>query len=141
MKISTAEIKILIVERVKTPGMYTNDDFKQFIIQTSGKTPTKNQIAGAISQLVETSDIVRVGRGLYSKSIESPYSTKNSSSNNAKENSLKQEIYNIMIKIDENLVNTMNSVNVFDLNRENFEIIKKMRGLRDNIEEIKNLCK
>ena len=28
MKISTAEIKIYIIECVKTYGMYTNDDFK-----------------------------------------------------------------------------------------------------------------
>ena len=46
MKISTAEIKIYIIECVKTYGMYTNDDFKKYIIQKSGKIPTKNQIAG-----------------------------------------------------------------------------------------------
>ena len=32
MKISTAEIKIYIIECVKTYGMYTNDDFKKYII-------------------------------------------------------------------------------------------------------------
>lgn len=42
MKISTAEIKIYIIECVKTYGMYTNDDFKKYIIQKSGKIPTKN---------------------------------------------------------------------------------------------------
>ena len=30
MKISTAEIKIYIIECVKTYGMYTNDDFKKY---------------------------------------------------------------------------------------------------------------
>lgn len=34
--------------------MYTNDDFKKYIIQKSGKIPTKNQIAGAIAQLVDS---------------------------------------------------------------------------------------
>lgn len=33
MKISTAEIKIYIIECVKTYGMYTNDDFKKYIIK------------------------------------------------------------------------------------------------------------
>lgn len=37
MKISTAEIKIYIIECVKTYGMYTNDDFKKYIIQKVGK--------------------------------------------------------------------------------------------------------
>ena len=85
MKISTAEIKIYIIECVKTYGMYTNDDFKKYIIQKSGKIPTKNQIAGAIAQLVDSNDISRVGRGLYSKDIESTSVNTKASSNNAKE--------------------------------------------------------
>ena len=124
MKISTAEIKIYIIECVKTYGMYTNDDFKKYIIQKSGKIPTKNQIAGAIAQLVDSNDISRVGRGLYSKDIESTSVNTKASSNNAKE-----------------LVSAIGSVNVFDLNSENFEIIKKIRGLKDTIEEIKGQCK
>lgn len=141
MKISTAEIKIYIIECVKTYGMYTNDDFKKYIIQKSGKIPTKNQIAGAIAQLVDSNDISRVGRGLYSKDIESTSVNTKASSNNAKEDTLKAEIYNTLSKVEKELVSAIGSVNVFDLNSENFEIIKKIRGLKDTIEEIKGQCK
>lgn len=38
MKISTAEIKILIKECVKTYGMYTASDFRNYIIKKVGRT-------------------------------------------------------------------------------------------------------
>ena len=54
---------------------------------------------------------------------------------------LKAEIYNTLSKVEKELVSAIGSVNVFDLNSENFEIIKKIRGLKDTIEEIKGQCK
>lgn len=86
-------------------------------------------------------DISRVGRGLYSKDIESTSVNTKASSNNAKEDTLKAEIYNTLSKVEKELVSAIGSVNVFDLNSENFEIIKKIRGLKDTIEEIKGQCK
>ena len=55
------------------------------------------------------------------------------SSNNAKEDTLKAEIYNTLSKVEKELVSAIGSVNVFDLNSENFEIIKKIRGLKDTL--------
>ena len=57
------------------------------------------------------------------------------------EDTLKAEIYNTLSKVEKELVSAIGSVNVFDLNSENFEIIKKIRGLKDTIEEIKGQCK
>ena len=67
MKISTAEIKMLIKECIKQGGMYTARDFKEYIVANSGKDVTRGQISGAVSQLVDMKEIVRVGRGLYAK--------------------------------------------------------------------------
>ena len=102
-------------------------------IHTTAATP--------IAQLVDSNDISRVGRGLYSKDIESTSVNTKASSNNAKEDTLKAEIYNTLSKVEKELVSAIGSVNVFDLNSENFEIIKKIRGLKDTIEEIKGQCK
>lgn len=63
MRISTAEIKMLIKECVRQGGMYTAPDFKEYIVANSGKDVTRGQISGAVSQLVDTKEIVRVGRG------------------------------------------------------------------------------
>ena len=69
MRISTAEIKMLIKECVRQGGMYTAPDFKEYIVANSGKDVTRGQISGAVSQLVDTKEIVRVGRGLFAKDM------------------------------------------------------------------------
>ena len=139
MKISTAEIKILIKECVKTYGMYTTTDFKNYIIKKSGKEVTRNQITGAIGQLIETKDIVRIERGLYSKDIN--HTNNSITANNNTENILKKEIYQTLNKMEDDLINTLGSINVLDLDSDNFGIITKVRMLRESIEEIKELCR
>ena len=49
MRISTAEIKMLIKECVRQGGMYTAPDFKEYIVANSGKDVTRGQISGAVS--------------------------------------------------------------------------------------------
>ena len=49
--------------------MYTAPDFKEYIILNSKKDVTRGQISGAVSQLIDTKEIVRVGRGLYAKDM------------------------------------------------------------------------
>lgn len=139
MKISTAEIKILIKECVKTYGMYTTTDFKNYIIKKSGKEVTRNQITGAIGQLIETKDIVRIERGLYSKDIN--HTNNSITANNNTENILKKEIYQTLNKMEDDLINTLGSINVLDLDSDNFGIITKVRMLKESIEEIKELCR
>lgn len=140
MKISTAEIKMYIKECVKMQGMYTATDFRNYIGMKSQKEITRGQISGAISQLVDSEDIIRVGRGLYSKD-EKSISNKNVNVNNEAEDSLKRDIYNTLNKVEGELVNAIGAINVWELNSDNFEIITKIRELKTSIEEIKCQCK
>ena len=140
MKISTTEIKILIKECVKQGGMYTASDFKEYIITNSGKVATRGQISGAISQLVDTKEITRVGRGLYAKDIKETFTKKKTVDSEA-EDTLKIQIYNTLTNVEKELATTISSIDIWKLNGENFEIITKMRKLRDSIEEIKSQCK
>lgn len=140
MKISTAEIKMLIKECVNSCGMYTAADFGNYIRSNSGKDVTRGQISGAISQLVDTKDIVRMGRGLYSKDIKSA-SNKKTSSHNESEIVLQKEIYDILSKVERDLSKAIGEINIWELNGSNFEIVAKIRGLKDSIEEIKSQCK
>ena len=119
MKISTAEIKMLIKECVRQGGMHTAPDFKEYIAANSGKDVTRGQISGAISQLVDTKEIVRVGRGLYAKDMK----------------------VTINKKKNTELATTISSIDIWELNGENFEIVTKMRELKDTIEGIKAQCK
>ena len=140
MRISTAEIKILIKDCIKQEGMYTASDFKEYIAVNSGKDVTRGQISGAVSQLVDTKEIVRVGRGLYAKDMKVTINKKKSIVHE-EEDTLKTQIYNTLIKVEKELATTISSIDIWKVNDENFEIVTKMRELKDYIEEIKVQCK
>ena len=132
MRISTAEIKMLIKECVRQGGMYTAPDFKEYIVANSGKDVTRGQISGAVSQLVDTKEMVRVGRGLYAKDMKVTANKKKSNDD---------EVKDTLNKVEKELATTISSVDIWKLNGENFEIVTKMRELKDSIEEIKTQCK
>lgn len=138
MKISTAEIKIMIKECIRIPGMYTATDFRNYINMNSQKEVTRGQISGAISQLIDSKEIIRVGRGLYSKDTQSISIKK--TTNDEAEDILKNNIYNTLSKIEDELMNAIGAVNVWEVNSDNFAVITKMRELKDSIEEIKRQC-
>ena len=140
MRISTAEIKMLIKECVRQGGMYTAPDFKEYIVANSGKDVTRGQISGAVSQLVDTKEIVRVGRGLFAKDMKVAVNKKKPNDDEVKD-TLKIQIYNTLIKVEKELATTISSIDIWKLNGENFEIVTKMRELKDFIEEIKTQCK
>ena len=120
--------------------MYTAPDFKEYIVENSGKDVTRGQISGGISQLVDTKEIVRVGRGLYAKDMKVTINKKKDT-DNAIEDTLKIQIYNTLIKVEKELATTISSIDIWKLNGENFEIVTKMRELKDSIEDIKAQCK
>lgn len=140
MRISTAEIKMLIKECIKQGGMYTALDFKEYILLNSKKEVTRGQISGAISQLVDTKEIVRIGRGLYAKDAKVNISKKERVDDEV-EDALKIQINNTLIKVEKELATTISSIDIWKLNGENFEIVTKMRELKDFIEDIKAQCK
>ena len=117
-----------------------NTMIKEYIVANSGKDVTRGQISGAVSQLVDTKEIVRVGRGLYAKDMKVTANKKKSNDDEVKD-TLKIQIYNTLIKVEKELATTISSVDIWKLNGENFEIVTKMRELKDSIEEIKTQCK
>lgn len=131
---------MLIKECVRQGGMHTAPDFKEYIAANSGKDVTRGQISGAISQLVDTKEIVRVGRGLYAKDMKVTINKKKNTDNEA-EDTLKIQIYNTLVKVEKELATTISSIDIWELNGENFEIVTKMRELKDTIEGIKAQCK
>ncbi len=116
--------------------MYTATDFRNYINMNSQKEVTRGQISGAISQLIDSKEIIRVGRGLYSKDTQSIKKT----TNDEAEDTLKNDIYNTLSKMEDELMNAIGAVNVWELNSDNFAVITKMRELKDSIEEIKRQC-
>ena len=67
MKMSTAEIKMIIKEQIKDGTNYTPSDFAELLKKTSDKSFTIGQLSGAIKQLADNGVIGRKERGLYCK--------------------------------------------------------------------------
>ena len=102
MRISTAEIKMLIKKCVSNGGTYTVEDLKNYITANSDKEMTRGQLSGAVFQLADAKEIIRVERGLYSKNVMSAF---NEESTESQENSeLKEELYKTLNKIEKEII-------------------------------------
>lgn len=55
---------MLLKECVKTQGLYTIIDFSEYIARESSKSFTKSQLTGAIAQLVDLGEIIRVSKSV-----------------------------------------------------------------------------
>ena len=139
MRISTAEIKMLIKKCVSNGGNYTVEDLKNYITANSDKEMTRGQLSGAVFQLADAKEIIRVERGLYSKNVMSAF---NEESTESQENSeLKEELYKTLNKIEKELINVIGNVDIWNLSGEEFELITKVRELKSAIAQIKAQCK
>ncbi len=54
---------------------------------------------------------------------------------------MQKEIYDALSKVEKDLARVTGSINIWELDGENFEIVAKIRGLKKSIEEIKSQCK
>ena len=145
MKISTAEIKMLIKKCVSKGGSYTVADLKNYITANSDKEMTRGQLSGAVFQLADAKEIIRVERGLYSKNAMSAFdeeSMESMESMESQENSeLKEELYKTLSKIEIELINVMGNIDIWNLSGEEFELITKVRELKSAIAQIKVQCR
>lgn len=140
MKISTAEIKILIKECIKTGGVFTAENFGNYIRNNSDKQFTRGQLSGALAQLVDNGDIVRVSRGLYSKDSMTMV-TKNLLVREETKSVFKQSTYRMLKNVETELAKVVSDTDVWKLEKDDFEILSKVCGLKEHIEEVMRLCK
>ena len=139
MRISTAEIKMLIKKCVSNGGTYTVEDLKNYITANSDKEMTRGQLSGAVFQLADAKEIIRVERGLYSKNVMSAFNEESTESQEKSE--LKEELYKTLNKIEKELLNVIGNVDIWNLSGEEFELITKVRELKSAIAQIKAQCK
>ena len=139
MRISTAEIKMLIKKCVSNGGTYTVEDLKNYITANSDKEMTRGQLSGAVFQLADAKEIIRVERGLYSKNVMSAFNEESTESQEHSE--VKEELYKTLNKIEKELINVIGNVDIWNLSGEEFELITKVRELKSAIAQIKAQCK
>lgn len=139
MRISTAEIKVLIKKCVSKGGTYTVADLKNYITANSDKEMTRGQLSGAVFQLADAKEIIRVERGLYSRNAMSLFDEEKVESQENSE--LKEGLYKTLNKIEKELINVIGNVDIWNLSGEDFELITRVRELKSAIAQIKTQCK
>lgn len=136
---STAEIKMLIKKCVKTNGTYTAADFSKYIKIKSEKEFTRGQISGALAQLTDSGDIVRVERGLYSGKNQAEQNIDNGPSFHPK-TQFKKEALRKLDSMEGMLADFVNSIKVWDLEGEDLEILLIFRELKNSMENARKRC-
>lgn len=137
MKITTAEIKLLLKECIKTDKIYTISDFSSYISQNSDKTFTKSQISGAVNQLLDLEDIVRIERGLYKRNIKEKDI---SNIERHKKTQFMQESVDFLENIENNFNIFISSKISDELEDVDFEILSKMMKTKKEIRKLHNIC-
>lgn len=124
---------------VSKGGSYTVADLKNYITANSDKEMTRGQLSGAVFQLADAKEIIRVERGLYSKNAMSAFDEESMESQENSE--LKEELYKTLSKIEIELINVMGNIDIWNLSGEEFELITKVRELKSAIAQIKVQCR
>ena len=139
MRISTAEIKLLIRKCVSRGGIYTTADFCEFINRESDKIYTRGQISGSIAQLIDLGYIERIDRGLYKEAGEVQRDKSEDENRNFKKNQqFKKEAITCLDEIEKKLEKFFDDQKISDLSNDEFDILKKMRDLKTASEKIRN---
>lgn len=137
-KISTAEIKRLIKNYVREGKYYTAVDFMDCVRNESGKKFTRGQISGAVAQLVDAGNIIRVERGLYIKGEKAEEDAQ--SDEKIKDNTFKNNIRTALGEMQD-ILSKVTSVQPLDLSADEFELLSDLRIEKERLEKIEEKCR
>lgn len=140
MKITQAELKVLIKQCVSNSGVYTIQDFLKYAHDNSDKGVTRNEIYRALSSLIKTNDIVRIEQGAYAKDFNFKCVKNNTSIINEKGIKIKKDLIDYLDKMYAEFEDLIACVNIMDLSDEIYEIIIKICELKKTINSIKQEC-
>ena len=138
MKISTAEIKKYLKECTAIRGDSTPPDFYNYIKENSNKEFTKGQVAGAISQLAESGDLIKIERGLYRRGLKKgENSTKlKGSINSSKMSKLIEEGNTCLENMKKELTRIADRVEVLDTTEEEFKYLAELKRIKQELEKV-----
>lgn len=129
---------MLLKECVKTQGLYTIIDFSEYIARESSKSFTQSQLTGAIAQLVDLGEIIRVERGLYKGKCFVEKCIKE----NVKENNtlFNRESILCLDKVEKILTEFVDSQKVMQLNEREIGILLEMREIKEKMKSMREKC-
>lgn len=135
MRLTTGEIKILIKRGVEQGESKTIPEIDAYIRQHTDKQFTRGQLTGAIAQLVDRNEIVRIERGVYQRR---DAADEQDGANVYHEVDLKIQIVACLKKTAAELARIVSSVDILAADEEDFELLNRIRALRGDMESIIN---
>lgn len=142
MKLSTAEMKRLILESMEGDTVYSITDIKQYLTRKSGKEYTSGQLSGSLRQLTESGEIENVGRGLYE--IGTGKAKQAESAERDRKEKVKEE-FRVQIKqcleeTEQKMQKIVSEINVLEISSEDFEFLREIKYLNEQMKEIAVRC-
>lgn len=145
MKISTAEIKKLVIACAADEKTHSVADFKRYILENSNKEFTPGQISGAIYQLSATGELDNIERGLYrgtSKAVS--YMNEDVDTRNLDKLEEKAE-YRTLIRLcleqtEQQLEEIVSGINVWKLTNAEFEFLGEIKKLNEQMKRVVSKC-
>lgn len=135
MRLTTGEIKILIKRGMEQSESKTIPEIDAYIRQHSNKQFTKGQLTGAVAQLVDRNELVRIERGVYRRG---EIADDQNNVNVYNDIDLKTQITACLKRTAVELARIVSSVDILVANEEDFELLNKIRALRGDMESIIN---
>ncbi len=158
-RLKTAEIKVLLKECVEDGKVHPIDDFKWYITERTRKSFSIGQLSGAISQLATLGILESVERGLYRKGSNNDRDTdkwdrmdtdykkhKNCHNRTNEHNGIRQDnemwrnVKIFLAEAEKELADIVGSANVWNLNSEEFELLKEVKELGERMNAIAAKC-
>ena len=124
MKISTAEIKELLKDCVDKTGKCTPEDFRRYIDQKSDKEYTDGQLAGAIRQLSEKGELLKIERGIYVKGSRTGFDgNKCEKAEESKDSEFAIEIAKCFDDTAKRLSSIVENMDILDMDKRDFSLL------------------
>lgn len=109
-----------------------------YVRKESGKKFTRGQISGAVAQLVDAGNIIRVERGLYIKGEKAEEDVQ--SDEKIKDNTFKNNIRTALGEMQD-ILSKVTSVQPLDLSADEFELLSDLRIEKERLEKIEEKCR
>lgn len=142
--LTTAEIKMFIMDCVQDGEIYAVSELKQYIASQTDKLFTPGQISGALMQLTAMEKLQSKGRGLYvigdhakDTEAETPEGAGTLSEEQIK---FRKQIKECMEETAQRLQKIVNQVDMFEATDEEFQFLGEIRKLNEQMKKIASKC-
>lgn len=146
MKISTAEIKKLMIACAADGKPHSVADFKRYISENSSKEFTSGQISGALYQLSELGELDNVERGFYRSTgkivsnILNDYVEISNVEKSEETAEYRTSIRLCLEQTEKELEEIVSGINVWKLTSAEFEFLGEIKKLNEQMKRVVAKC-